>query len=370
MIKKTACAFLACLIMVCSLPFEALAKDVSGEAAIEARAQEILKTMSTKQKVGQLFMAYVPSKEGTAVQKKYQFGGYVLFARNFKKSNIKEKKKVISSYQKASQIKMLIAVDEEGGYVNRVSLYKQYRKKPFGSPQKLYKVGGWSKVKKDTVEKSRLLKSMGINTNLAPVADVPYKKSNYMYGRAFSTNAASTSKYVKMVVSKMSKEKMVSTLKHFPGYGGNGDTHSSVIRDKRKLSTFEKRDLKPFKAGIEAGCDMIMVSHNIVECFDKKNPASISPKVHKYIRKNLGFDGVIVTDGLEMSGVVKKAGCSNAEIAVRAILAGNDMLCTSAYKEQYPAVLKAVKSGRISEKRLNDSVLRILKMKLRRGIIK
>lgn len=381
--KKHLISFTAfCLVILFS--FTAFAQDLPSESVSQStsqttvqkkkttdeRAEEILKKMSLEEKAAQMFMAYVPSKKGTAVQKKNQFGGYVLFAGNFKNSNINEKKKIISGYQKVSKIKMLIAVDEEGGIVNRVSLYKQYRKTPFGSPQKLYKKGGYKKIKKDTAEKAKLLKSMGINTNLAPVADVPYKSSDYMYSRSFSTSASKTSKYINTVVTQMGKSNMVSTLKHFPGYGGNGDTHSLVIRDKRSKKTFESRDLKPFKAGIKAGADMIMVSHNIVECFDKKNPASISKKVHKYIRNELGFDGVIITDGLTMSGVVDYADCSNAEIAVKAIIAGNDMLCTAAYKEQLPAVIKAIKSGRISEEQINESVLRILKMKLKRGIIK
>lgn len=265
---------------------------------------------------------------------------------------------------------MLIAVDEEGGIVNRVSLYKQYRKSPFLSPQKLYKNGGYSRVKKDTAQKANLLLDIGINTNLAPVADVAYSKKNYIYSRTFSTNPKSTSKYIKVVVKEMDKKKLVSTLKHFPGYGNNGDTHNKIIRDKRSKKTFEKRDLLPFYAGIDAGCDMIMVNHNIVEAFDKKNPASLSKKVHKYLRKNMNYDGVIITDGLGMAGVVDFVGGNKGEAAVRSVLAGNDMLCANDYKTQYSAVLKAVKKGRIDEKQIDESVIRILKMKLNRGIIK
>ncbi len=340
------------------------------EKTVDERADEILATMSPEEKVAQMFMVYMPSKNATKIQKKYQFGGYLLFAENFKNSTKSEKKKQIAGYQKVSNLKMLIAVDEEGGGVNRVSLYKQYRKSPFLSPQKLYSKGGYKKIIADTKEKSNLLLNLGINTNLAPVADTAYNRSNYIYSRTFSTSAKKNSKYVKTVVKEMGKKNVVSTLKHFPGYGNNGDTHSQIIRDRRKLKTFESRDLLPFEAGIDAGADMVMVSHNIVEAFDKKYPASLSKKVHKYLRDDMGFDGVIISDGLGMAGVIDFVGGNKGQAAVKSVLASNDMLCASDYKVQYNAVLKAVKNETIKQSQIDKSVKRILVMKLKRGIIK
>ena len=328
---------------------------------VEERAEEILSSMTLEEKVAQMFMVYMPSKKATAIQKKYQFGGYLLFANNFKNNSYKKKQSQIKAYQKASKLNMLIAVDEEGGTVNRVSIYKQYRKSPFLSPQKLNKKGGLSNIRKDTKSKAKLLLDLGINTNLAPVADTPYSKRDYIYYRTFSTSSKKNSKYIKTVIKEMGKNNLVSTLKHFPGYGNNTNTHTGmsvdkrswesfeeIIRDKRKLSTFKSRDLLPFKAGIKAGADMIMVSHNIVDAFDKKHPASLSKKVHKYIRNEMNYDGVIITDGLGMNGVVD--------------FVGGDI--------QYPAVLKAVKDGKIKEKQIDESVKRILILKLNRKIIK
>lgn len=379
--KKIISLFLVLILMI-TVPISAYAEEntsetvtsaeetLQAEKTVDERAREILDSMTLEEKVAQMFMVYMPSKNATAIQKEYQFGGYLLFANNFKNNSYEKKQSQIKGYQKASKIKMLIAVDEEGGIVNRVSLYKQYRSSPFLSPRELYKKGGYSKIRKDTREKADLLLDLGINTNLAPVADVAYNSKNYIYSRTFSTSARSTSKYIKYVVSEMGKKNLVSTLKHFPGYGNNGDTHSNIIHDKRSKKTFESRDLLPFAAGIDAGCDMIMVSHNIVECFDKKNPASLSKKVHNYLRKEMDFDGVIISDGLGMAGVVDFVGGSKSEAAVRSILAGNDMICANDYKAQYKAVLKAVKSGRIKESQVNKSVTRILKLKLNRGIIK
>lgn len=364
-------SLLLVIIILMSVPVSARAETTikKPDKTVSQRADEILEGMTLNEKICQMLLVYVPSKEATKKQKANQFGGYVLFANNFKNHTKESKTKQIAGYQKVSKIKMLIAVDEEGGTVNRVSRYKAFRSTPFKSPRSLYNSGGYAKIKSDTKSKAKLLTSIGINTNLAPVADVAYSKKNYMYSRSFSTSAKSTSKYIKTVVKQMKKDNLISTLKHFPGYGNNGNTHTNIIRDKRSLKTFETRDLLPFQAGIDAGCDMVMVSHNIVYAFDKKNPASLSKKVHKYLRNEMGFEGVIVSDGLGMAGVLDFVGGDKGEVVVRAILAGNDMVCTGAYADPIKAMTKAVNDGRITEKQIDQSVKRILVMKLNHGII-
>lgn len=364
--KKIITLLMAVVMAIASMPISAYA----GEKTVEQRADEILEVMSMDEKLAQMLFVYLPSKDAGKIQKKYQFGGYVLFAQSFKNSSKKEKKEQLARYQKNSKVKMLIAVDEEGGYVNRVSLYKQFRKTPFKTDKAYYKDGGWKNMTSHVNEKDKLLSSLGINTNFAPVADVAYNSRNYIYSRSFSTNPDTVSTYIKKTVKQMAKDNEVSTLKHFPGYGNNGDTHSNIIKDKRSLKTFQTRDLKPFQAGIDAGCDMIMVSHNIVTAFDKKNPASLSKKVHSYLRKDMGFDGVIASDGLGMAGVLDFVGGDKGEVAVRAILAGNDIVLTGAYADPMKALKKAVKSGRLTEKQVNEKVKRILILKLNRGIIK
>ena len=337
------------------------------EKRIEKRAEEILESMTLSEKIAQMLFVDFPD-DAKNVQKKKQYGGYLLFASDFKNSNKDKMKKKIKGIQKVSDINMFIAVDEEGGNVVRVSKYKQFRKTPYKSPRTVYKNGGWDGIKRDAKSKSKFLKSLGVNTNFAPVADVAYNKKNFIYNRSFSTSAKSTSKFIKLTVKEMNEKNCVSALKHFPGYGNNGDTHTSVIVDKRSKNTFETRDLKPFAAGIKADAPMIMVSHNVVKCFDKKNTASMSKKVHSYLRNEMGFDGIIITDGLSMDGVKKKYG-SNAEIAVKAVKAGNDMLCTPYGSTSLSAIKKAVKSGEIKESRIGKSVKRILRVKLKYGII-
>lgn len=337
---------------------------------VDQKAEKILSQMSTGEKIAQMMVVAMPASGAASVQKKYQFGGYVLFARDFKRTSKSGMKKLLASCQESSDIPMLMCVDEEGGTVVRASYYRKFRKSKFRSPRQVYKSGKYKAITTDTRTKDSFLKSLGLNCNFGPVADVTYKKSNFMYKRAFSNSAGKTSKFVTLAVSQMNKDNVVSAVKHFPGYGNNGDTHGRIIRDKRTRATFVTRDLRPFRAGIKSGADMIMVSHTIVNTFDKNHPASLSANVHQYLRDNMGFNGVIITDGLGMKGVTNHAG-DQGKAAVMAMKAGNDMLCvTGDYKKCYKALITAVNNGTIPESQIDESVLRILKMKIRRGIIK
>ena len=336
----------------------------------ELRAEQILSGMTMDEKIAQMMVVSMPQKKAVKVQSEYQFGGYILFARDFKRSTRKGLVKEINACQEASDIDMLIGVDEEGGTVVRASYYRKFRKKKFRSPRQVYKSGKYKAIEKDTKSKDRFLKSLGINCNFGPVADVAYKKSNFMYARSFGTKASKVSKFIRISVGQMDRDNMISVLKHFPGYGKNGDTHGKIIRDKRPFITFLTRDLRPFNAGITAGADMIMLSHTVVNAFDKHNPASLSKDVNRYIRNSMDFDGVIITDGLGMKGVTKFAGGDQGKAAVLAVQAGNDMICaTGNYKKCYEALRKAVKNGKIDAEQIDASVKRILMMKIRRGII-
>lgn len=334
----------------------------------KTKEEEILENMSLDEKIGQIFIARCPDKNAASLAKKYNLGGYILFGRDFKGKTKNSVIKNIQECQNASKIAMFIAVDEEGGTVNRVSTNKNFRKYPFASPQYLYKHGGMDRIKKDAKEKSNLLKSIGINLNFAPVADISTNKNDFIYKRSFAKSPKETAEYVKSVVNVMNEAHMGSVLKHFPGYGNNKDTHTNLVRDKRPMAKFEKEDFIPFKAGIEAKAPMVLVSHNIVEAMDKDAPASISPAVHKILREKLGFDGVIITDDLAMQGVKKFVGKKNA--AVLAIKSGADMLCGADFLNDIKAIKKAVANGEIKETDIDEHVLRVLRAKINLEIIK
>lgn len=357
-LKRSAlCLMLAvCLTLTGALP----------AAAAPGKIGKMLKGMSLSEKVGQMFLADCPA-DATKSAKTYQLGGYVLFARDFADKTPDAVRKAIRGYQSVSKIPMLIAVDEEGGSVTRVSRYKAFRSDRFPSPQAVYKAGGAEGIRADVREKAKLLKSLGVNVNLAPVADVPTSTKSYIYGRSFGTDPSLTGKYVAAVVKESRKAGLGAVLKHFPGYGDNGDTHTGIEVDARPLSTFRKRDFLPFKAGIEAGAPAILVSHNIVKCFDARRPASLSPNVHKLLRDDLDFRGVVMTDDLAMDAIAEAYG--QAEAAVLAVQAGNDMLISRDFKTGINAVLKAVRSGRIKQSRIDASVRRILEWKRQLGLL-
>lgn len=327
----------------------------------------LLDTMSIEQKVGQMFLARCPDMGAIEDIIKYHLGGFVLFGRDFEYATPESSRSLIHSYQSVSAVPMLIAVDEEGGYVTRVSCYSAFRDTNFSSPRKLFQQGGMDLIQSVEQEKCQLLYSIGINVNLAPVCDIATDPSAFMYRRSLGQDPQTTADFVTSVADIMSNHKIGCVLKHFPGYGNNADTHTGIAVDTRALAELERNDLMPFAAGIQSRVGAIMMSHIIVSCLDPDHPASLSPAVHKYLREDMGFNGVIVTDDLAMDAISAQYGIGEA--AVLAILAGNDLLCSTNYPVEYAAVLDAVNAGRISISLIDSAVYRILSWKSQIGIL-
>ena len=327
---------------------------------------KMLDNMSVEEKVGQMFMVRVPKENADKRVSEYHLGGYIMFGRDFDNKTKEEVINNIASWQEASDIPMLIGVDEEGGTVNRISTNTEFRSEPFKSSQELYAEGGFDLIYEDTITKANFLKELGINVNFAPVVDVSTNPDDYIYKRSFGKNANLTSEYAEVVVRAMKESNIASVLKHFPGYGNNADTHTGISIDNRTLETFKENDFLPFEAGIKAGANMVLVSHNIVTNMDSNNPASLSTRVHEILRNDLGFAGVIITDDLYMDAISKNY---DSSVAVLAILAGNDLICTTDFESQIPEVIAAVEDGTISIDRINESVRRILELKLELNLI-
>ena len=248
-------------------------EEPSEEEILEEQALQILSTMTLEEKAGQMFIARCPEEDAAEKAEEYHLGGYILFARDFEGKTLEQAAADIQSYQDAAEIPMLIGVDEEGGTVNRISRYAAFRQEPFPSSQELYQEGGFEAVREDTLEKCRLLKSLGVNVNFAPVCDVSQDPADFIYERSFGQDAGLTSEYVKTVVEAMKGQGVACVLKHFPGYGNNTDTHTGIAYDNRPYETFETSDFLPFEAGMESGAEMVLVSHNIVSCMDEQYPA-------------------------------------------------------------------------------------------------
>lgn len=337
------------------------------EEIVLTKEEEILNSMTLEEKIGQLFIVRYENIDEEDEVKQYQLGGITFYGKDFRYEDKDSIIELINSLQSDVKIPMFMSVDEEGGSVARVSRWYQYRSEIFLSPRDYYEQGGLDLVLQMEEEKAQLLSSLGLNMNLSPVADISDKPGAFMYDRSLGEDACTTAEFVCRTAKISADYGVGSVIKHFPGHGNNTDTHFYTTRDTRSLEELKENDLIPFQAVMDEENSAIMIGHTVVEALDDEYPASLSKKVHDYIRNQMSFDGLIMPDALDMDTVSSSFNGEN--VAVLAIMAGNDILCTSEYKEQYEAVLQAVKDNKISIEQIDESVLRILRWKLQLGII-
>ncbi len=325
-----------------------------------SKADKILDKMSIEEKIGQLFLVRYNKNDTTYLSNFYP-GGYILFAKDFENHTKESIKEELDVLQKMNKYKLIIGVDEEGGFVTRVSRYKNFREEKFLSPKFYYEKGGYELLKETEKEKATLLKSIGINLNLAPVADISTDENDFIYNRAFGYDEIKTSEFINNMVTYANENEINSCLKHFPGYGNNKDTHTGIAIDNREYENFLEKDYLPFIAGIKANVPSILVSHNIINCLDSTKPASLSKKVISELRGKLNFTGIIITDDLAMDAV--KEYVENNQAATLAIEAGNDMIITSDFITMYKELLNSVNNKILTEETINQAVRRVLAWK-------
>ena len=360
------------------LPEEPPAPPEPTEEELAAeRIEALLSSMTLEEKAGQLFFVRCPETGALEDIAAYHLGGYLLFGRDFKDAagnwlTAEQVTEKLRSYQAAAAVPLLIGADEEGGTVARASwnpnLFPGGKCK---SPQWLlnHRSGEGDVFAEDAWEKNGALLRYGVNVNLAPMCDVSTDTNSFIYYRTLGLDAAATADYAERVVTAMRECGIGSVLKHFPGYGNNADTHTGIALDNRPIETFLESDFLPFRAGLAAGggTAAVLVSHNIVKCMDSDLPASLSPAVHGLLRRELAFDGVVMTDDLAMKAVAAYARDGSA--AVMALAAGNDMVITADYRAQIPKVIQAVENGELSEETLNGACRRVLAWKQALGLI-
>ena len=351
-------------------PDELAEQQRLAELARRAQAlEDRLARMTLAEKVGQLFFLRCPSSGAEAAVAQYHLGGILLFTQDYKDASgdwltqdaFAEK---LAALQDAAEsdtgIPLLIGSDEEGGTVTRASRNPNLFPSKFPSPQSLFETVGLEGLLADTQQYNSRLHSLGITVNFAPVCDVSTNPKDFIYERSFGQNAQTTADYIAQVVAAMSDAGIASVLKHFPGYGSNADTHTGIAVDERPYEQFLAEDYLPFAAGIGAGAPFVLVSHNIVTCLDSSYPASLSAAWHEQLRSHLGFEGVILTDDLDMGAV--KAYADGGNIAVLALQAGNDMIVCSDLT-QIGAVIAAVQDGTLSEETIDSACRRVLAAK-------
>lgn len=350
------------------------------DITMDALVEEAMKQMTLEQKIGQMFIVCTDSLDFNAETEiteqmkqkwdQYRPGGVILFSFNLE--NREQTSRFIRDMKQMSGIPMFIAVDEEGGNVARIANTDGMGTTKFptmaaigetGDPSQAYRVG-------DTI--GREISELGFNLNFAPVADLATNENNTEIGeRSFGSDSELVSKMVSQEVKGLQQNGVSATLKHFPGQGNAGeDTHKGYVNLDVTIDRLRDNEFLPFEEGIAAGADMIMMSHVSVKAITQSDvPASLSSlMVNDILREELQYDNVIITDAMNMKIITKFYDSGQAAIA--AIKAGNDMiLMPDDFASAYEAVYDAVKDGTLSEKRINASVRRIIKVKIRRGIL-
>lgn len=333
------------------------------------KAYEYMMSMSDEQMVGQLIVGTCPVDEtAETLMTRYALSGYYYTVDNFYAMSADEIKTTIEKYQSNASTKMIMAVEEEGGAVTALSDLEAFPEYEFASPRDTFAEGGMDAIKENETQKATMLASVGINMNLSPVLDMAEDYTQIMYSRSLGGTVDDTAKYASDVTTVSQGKGVSVALKHFPGYGTIPDSYEPVVVDDREESVFVSTDYKPFEAGINAGAHCVLVSNVLHTSLDDKCVASLSEKIHKTLRDDLKFTGLIMTDNLNNADYSYYADDKN--VYVQAVLCGNDLIMVDNIEDAYTSILDAVKDGTISKEVLQKACLRVLAYKYTTGIMK
>lgn len=342
-----------------------------SELSPEEKVDKLVANMSDADKVGQLLMIGIHGKtlndDAKFMLNEYRVGGIILFDRNMESKD--QVKSLITDINKtgksAGLTPLFIGIDQEGGAVARME-------------DQLIKVPPAEELGKEPIEQAvslakqsgTELKDLGFNINFAPVADL-----GLTYGRSFSTNPDDVVRYASAVGKAYDEAGLWYSYKHFPGIGKTDvDLHADTSVVPVSKETLLNEDTKVFVDLIKQSKPntyAIMVSHAMYPQIDADHPSSLSKAIiTDWLRKDMGYNGVVITDDMDMGALAKHY--TFGDMAVQSILAGSDILLVcheyEHMQEAYNGLMKAVKDGRISKERLDESVKRILLMKMSRGM--
>ncbi len=375
---------------LCSLPlmtqttFKASGHQYEGDRCTlckQADAKAYLEKMTLHEKICQLFILR-PEELGngqsaTALNSAlenglsaYPVGGFILFANNI--STPDQLTDFTSDMQSSSKIPLFMAVDEEGGRVARIARKSSFPEKNIGTALSIGQTGDPQNAYNAYSTVGSYLKKYGFNLDFAPVADVFTNPKNTVIGdRAFGTTPDLVSKMLSAALQGMESTKVIGCTKHFPGHGDTAaDSHTGFVQVTKSWEELKDCEILPFKAAIDEGVSMIMTAHITTPNVTNDGlPASLSYEmITGKLRNELGFQGVVITDALEMGAIANHYGAGEA--CVMALEAGCDILLLPAdFSSGYEAISAALSEGRLSEQRLNESVLRILQLKAEYGIL-
>jgi beta-N-acetylhexosaminidase len=347
-----------------------------------------IKKMSLREKVGQMFFVRPEALDTTIhwteyqdlpdyklqqvnktmrdVSKDYPVGGMILYAHNIvDEAQLGEFIAEIRTLNGSP----LLAIDEEGGRIARIANNENFDVPKYESMAAIAESGDPSEAYKAAFTIGSYVKEYGFDIDYAPVADVNTNPENIVIGpRAFSDDPETAAEFVVSYLNGLDSAGVIGTLKHFPGHGDvKTDTHSGYAETNKTWEEMLECEMIPFKAGIEAGAQMIMTAHIAAPKVTGDDlPATLSSVIlQDKLRGELGFKGIIVTDAMDMGAITTQFG--NAEAAIKSIQAGVDVvLCSKDFTQVFDAVVNAVEKGDIKETRIDESVKRILELKAKK----
>lgn len=345
--------------------------EPTWEEKLDTYVDERIAQMTLEDKVAGLFVVRPEAITGvgTVIQagdgtrqalEEHAVGGLIYFSQNIQSEE--QLKEMLANTAQYAKYPLFIAVDEEGGSVSRIGASIGPKTDSAGdigatgNPENAYQAG---------VGIGTSLAGLGFNVDFAPVADLANVEGSIMEGRSYGSDVSVVSSFVTSMVRGLQEQNVSACLKHFPGIGSTTqDTHEGMASADRTEEQFWAEELAVFQAGIDGGVDMVMVSHMAAPALTGDNNPCIFSKVlvTDILREQMGFQGVVITDALDMAAISEYYAADEASIM--AILAGCDMLLMPEdYEKAYQGVLEAVRNGNIDEERINDSLRRIYRIK-------
>lgn len=328
-----------------------------------------IKELSTQEKIGQMIIIGMDTNYITERVKmmitKYKVGGIILYRKNFNTyQDMLALIRQLKELNKANKIPLWIAIDQEGGRVNRMP--KEILNLP--SANQIVTKTSLEEVEKSAEIIGKMLKQSGYNLNFAPVLDIKRFEDKHAIGdRCYGDNKEDVVKYGIAVMKKMQEQGILPAIKHFPGHGATKqDSHYLLPVIKKKIEYIEKEDMYPFEKAMKEGADAILVGHLLIKNVTGIYPASLSRKfIVKYLKRKYRYKGLIITDDLKMRAIKFIYGTN---LAVRkAFEAGNDIIVFRFNQEEEKRVIEKlisqVEEGKLKESRINRSVKKIIEMK-------
>lgn len=354
--------------------------DDASEDYIEKQTARYLDSMTLEQKVAQLFVVTPEALTGMGTVtaagnmtrdalEQYPVGGLVYLKQNL--VSVDQTTEMLSNtqryYEEMTGLPIFLSVDEEGGSVARVANSAAFGVENVGSMKSIGETGDTELAYQAGVTIGTYLGELGFNLDFAPVADVLTNPDNTVVSdRSFGGDCTLVTDMVLREMEGFAATGVLSCVKHFPGHGcTKGDTHEGYAYTDKTLEELLENELVPFQAAVSQGAEFIMVSHiSVPKVVGDNTPSSLSETiVTELLRDELGFDGIVITDALNMGAVSENY--SSARAAVKSLQAGVDMILMPAdFQAAYQGVLEAVEEGSLSEERIDESVARILRVKL------